>query len=122
MEYLKGMKIFLSRLLHWVHLLIACFVVFGCLMPFRIALLGHFFFVPGMLLHWKLNHNRCFLTDLEYRLQGIAPDTVKDEDGFVKSMLKTVFKEMPSPLALHVGIRVVALTSWLVTCGRLWVF
>lgn len=56
-------KILSDRILILIHKLFVFFIFFGFLLP-RKYLLLHFFTYPILKLHWFLNNNKCFLTEL----------------------------------------------------------
>jgi uncharacterized protein with PQ loop repeat len=107
------------RFLRILHIGIVFFVIFGCLFDSRTVLKLHVLFVPLMILHWKTNNGRCFLTNLEYRLKGVPLNSIETEDGFIKSLLKYFMKTLPSDIAIRRGIYVVALACWLQSLCRL---
>src|ERR1700722_13032063 len=100
------------------HAFITFFILLGCFASHKAVLWVHFCFVPLVYLHWKTNRNRCVLTNFEYRLKGIDPQAVTDEDGFVRSLLKMFMKDLPPPQTLRKIIHGVTIACWTITVLR----
>ena len=54
----------LLLIIQFVHTLIVFFALFGCFLPLN-YIKYHLFMFPIIYIQWKLNNNRCILTDIE---------------------------------------------------------
>ena len=73
-----------------VHVAVLLYVVVGWAMPPRAWLLVYLIFLPGMMLHWKLNRGACILNNLENWLRlrrWRAPDSNREEGAWLRTLL-----------------------------------
>jgi len=75
-----------------LHIAVLIYVLAGWLFPERGALTFYLLFLPGMLLHWRLNGNSCVLNNLESWLRtGRWRDPSSREEG---QWLATLIKDV----------------------------
>ncbi len=113
-----SMMVQVIHLTHWVVLL---FVLLAWMSPWPALLWLHVVFVPGMIIHWRTNNNRCVLTELEEKYKVRAGTiAIEDEEAqFVRSIwLRAVGSEPSERLlkALYYGLPALA---WLLSVSRL---
>jgi hypothetical protein len=105
---------------HWAILL---FVLTAWLWPWQAAWWTHVLFVPIMILHWRTNRNRCFLSQLEerFRTKGTAAvaDVEVQESHFIRSVIKKIFGVEPSDSALEWINYAVMASAWAASVFRL---
>lgn len=61
------MKIFLAKIIYFIHLGLIGFILTSWLMPAPFYIIN-IFFIPAVIWHWKLNGGTCLLTDWENQL------------------------------------------------------
>ena len=91
---MRKFAIFCTRKIHFAVIL---FVMFGWLSTQNGVLLTHLVFCPLLLIHWATNDDRCYLTELEYKLEKKPLPTVesgqkKAENTFLGSFIKNSLK------------------------------
>lgn len=103
----------LANIIYILHALVVVFLVVAPFTSSDLAHLLHAVAVPGLVVHWALNQDVCFLTYLESVLRGV-PITETFLDRLVGAFYRI-------PADLHLGQRAtyVALLLWLVTLYRL---
>ena len=109
----------LIHLIRFIHYFIFFFVLIGWLFNNKIILISHLVFIPIMLLHWKLNNNTCFLTNLENSLKDKNSKEEKTEGVFVKSILSICFNTVPSDEKLRLLIYLTISLAWIVSLVKL---
>jgi len=84
------LKNILIKLLVFLHVLILLFIIFGFLLPSKYLII-YVLFWPLIYLHWQLNNNNCYLTELQYKLEN-KPLQVTTENNypFVKGVLNNI--------------------------------
>ena len=110
----------LAKLVQIIHILFISVVIFGCLFPPRF-LIYHLILWPGLLLHWKLNNNKCFLTEIEKKLRGTKTTLLQDNWSFSKNILNSmglsiVIKTKNTENFFHI----IYILSWLISLFRLY--
>ena len=110
------MKKSLVLIIRFIHLFSLLFVIFAWLLPYRLATIIHLFFVPLMIVQWKLNQNRCLLTDLENYLDNTSVQ--QEPGGFIKSILKKFYDPLPSEQKIKITIYTALLISYLISLLR----
>lgn len=103
-----------ADLIWCAHLCVIAFVVFVPFFGTDNLLAIHSFAVPGMMLHWITNSQRCFLTILESKLRGF-PET--DNRLFLHRLVSPVYSV--NHHEYHQYIYVVTVALWCVTILRL---
>lgn len=77
------MKEILIKIIVLFHKLLVYFMLFGFVLPKKYLYL-HIMTWPIVYLHWQINNDKCFLTELEYKLKGIpyksVPNSSNDHD------------------------------------------
>jgi hypothetical protein len=130
----------ISRLLHFIHWAFLAFVLIGWVLPWEMSLWLHAAMIPGLILHWRTNENRCILTELEHRFKneeekmfsgaGAAsgahlPMTFEIEPPraqqgqFIKSAWERFFGHTPSDDLLSGVIYGIMGLVWAITLGQL---
>jgi hypothetical protein len=80
----------LSWICFLIHIGVLAGVVLGWVIPGRAWLIFYLFFLPAMILHWKLNRDACILNNLENWLRHRrwrAPDTNREEGAWLRTLL-----------------------------------
>ena len=107
-----------------IHRIVVYFMVFGFILPKK-YLKFHLLTYPLIWLHWKLNNNKCFLTELEYKLKGIkyedTPSYNKDHDFPYMRKIFNEFGLYPSDESIHQVVMATILVSWLISFTRLFI-
>lgn len=95
-----------AQLVHTVHWIFLLFVLTGWLLPWPAALIAHLIIVPGLIVHWRTNENRCILTELEERFKGepsplkksseVAHQEAAEEGQFLKAAWAKVYGKKPT--------------------------
>ena len=84
------LKYFLIKLLVFLHVFILFFMIFGFLLPSKYLII-YVLFWPLIYLHWQLNNNNCYLTELEYKLENKPlPSSREHNYPFVKGVLNNI--------------------------------
>ena len=91
------------------------YVIFGWLLSSQSLLYLHILLIPALVVHWKLNQDRCFLTDLENALAGKEPEP----GGFVKSILSQCVTNLPEDYVIERALYGVIIVSWSISVLRL---
>ena len=110
----------LARLVRLTHHLVYFFVLIGCFLPWRDALVVHAIFVPLMMIGWKVNNDTCFLTNLEHWLRGTSADHRAQEGEFIKSILARFIDPLPPDELIERWIYIITCCLWGVTLFRLY--
>jgi len=112
------MMVHVIHLTHWVVLL---FVLLAWVSPWPALLWLHAIFVPGMMIHWRTNDNRCVLTELEekYKVRTGKVVVADEEAQFVKSIWLRFFGGQPSERVLSALYYGVPGLAWLTSVLRL---
>lgn len=91
----------LAQLVRWLHVLVIGFVILAPMMPFAIPWRVMIVLAPAMHLQWRLNQDRCLLTDLENALietrdedRASSGEPPSSEETFVGRLLEPVFGEI----------------------------
>ncbi len=81
-----------------MHVAILIFVILGWTTNDTVFLIFHMLLVPAIILQWKINQGRCFLTDLEHYLNGeLEYSLEKNENtGFVHKLILKYTKTNPN--------------------------
>lgn len=114
------MKFILIDILDKIHKLVVYFSFLGFLLPKK-YLIYHLFAYPLLRVHWKLNNNRCILTELEYKLKNMNNPPIYKEDHDYPYMQK-LFKSYGFNFdnkQLHDITMNGLLLSWIITSIRL---
>lgn len=112
------MMVQVIHLIHWVVLL---FVLLAWVSPWPTLLWIHVIFVPGMIIHWRTNNNRCVLTELEEKFKVRTGKVANEDDEaqFVKSIWLRVAGRHPSERVLNALYYGLPGLAWLATVLRL---
>jgi hypothetical protein len=79
-----NMNEILIGLIIFIHELLIYFLIFGFLLS-KNYLIYHIIFLPVTYIHWMTNNDKCFLTDLEYKLKNKdSPYTHDNANPFMK--------------------------------------
>ncbi|HWY60816.1 MAG TPA: hypothetical protein VNW15_02840 [Rhizomicrobium sp.] len=77
----------------YLHLAILAFITLGWAVPLRGVLIGYLIFVPGTVLHWKLNAGACVLNNLESWLRyrrWRAPERNQEEGAWLRTLIRSL--------------------------------
>ncbi len=110
------MATFLAWIVRALHIALLLFVIFGWSAQSAFLLSIHAAFIPAMVLHWKTNNDRCFLTVLEDRLVGGKPGV---PGGFIGSLIEGILGSRPSDAQLKVLLYFVLITTWSLSCVKI---
>ncbi len=116
------MTALLVSLLRVIHYFIVGFNLFAWLCPHALVLKVHLWFIPLMILQWKLNRNTCVLTNVEQMLLGKPARSEEEESQFIKSMLAHCMRELPSNEVIERGTYLVLFVAWGLSLGHLMFF
>ncbi|MCB0331865.1 MAG: DUF2784 family protein [Bdellovibrionales bacterium] len=95
-----------------LHYLIVAFNLFAWLCSDSLVLKIHLWFIPLMILQWKLNRNACVLTNLEQVLLGKPARGQEEESQFIKSMLAHCLRSLPSDEVIEKGTYIILAVVW----------
>ena len=87
---IKARRDALGHFCFFLHLAILAFIVLGWAIPWRGVLIFYLFFLPGVILHWKLNGNACALNNLESWLRyrrWRAPERNPEEGAWLRTLI-----------------------------------
>lgn len=108
---------------HWAVLL---FVLTAWFYPWAPALWLHVVFVPLMILHWRTNRNRCFLSQLEEKYKvpheaSVHQRVKRDahESQFIKHVWAKIFRKTPTDRVLNKAIYGIVGLVWAISVARL---
>jgi hypothetical protein len=107
-----------ARLVVILHCIIVYFLFLGCFLPEK-YLIYHLLAFPLVSFHWQLNGNRCYLTDLEYKLNGIKDVPAIDNHY---PFMKRIFAQLrfyPNDATIHIYAMWGLIIAWLITLVRL---
>lgn len=118
-----------ARFVHWIHWIFLVFVLFGWLLPWQPVWIVHLLVVPGLILHWRTNNNRCVLTEMEERLKqangsassaqaAIKSDEDVVEGQFIKGVIERLTGQVPSETFMTSLIYGVMVVVWLLSLVR----
>ena len=113
--YLNCTLLYFLRGLHYAVLL---FVLLGWLVSLPVVWIIHLIFVPALVLHWKTNEQRCFLSDLEKALFN-SPVIREERSPFIKHVLRLIIRRTPSDRFTAFVIYGAMLCSWTISLLRL---
>ena len=105
-----------------VHVAVLIYVVLGWAMPSRAWLLVYLFFLPAMMLHWKLNRGACILNNLENWLRirrWRAPESNREEGAWLRTLLADTTGIGLSPGQMDMVIYGAVALFWLLALARL---
>lgn len=114
------MKIFFSKIINFIHTIYVLLMTFGFVLP-ESFLQYYLFLWPITWLHWQFNNNKCFLTQLEYRLKGEkdSPKSDKDHDyPFMRKLYFNLFNIKFSDKQIHNIIILKINIFWLIGAAR----
>lgn len=111
------------KLLIIFHKLLVYFMMFGFLLP-RKYLFYHLITFPLIILHWIFNEEKCFLTELEYKLKGLkdAPVYTKDHNYPFMKRVYADFGFHPTNEQMHSIVMISLFGSWLITFYRMYIY
>ena len=112
----------LGRFCFLLHLVIMVFIVLGWISPWRGLLIFYLVFLPGVILHWKLNHDACALNNLESWLRyrrWRAPDRNPEEGAWLRTLIGSWTGMVLSRARMDVIIYAVMLLCWGLAWWRL---
>ena len=113
---LKAGLIFLIRLCHYVILI---FVIFGWVFRSQNILFTHLVIIPLVILQWKINQGRCYLTDLENYLKKTDDMKLENQsEGFIHQILRRVFRIQITANQLLFYIYLVMAVSFLISLTK----
>lgn len=107
------------RVVHYIHLFLLLFVVFGWASPWHPLLVVHLALIPLMILHWKTNHDVCILSTWEQNLRKLPPDQPHEPGYFIKLLWTKSFGKLPTERNLLSVTYGISLVSWCITILRL---
>ena len=108
--------------LYVAHLLFVYFIIFGCFLPSKYLWI-HILCWPIVRLHWYLNDDYCFLTQLEYKLKKntIDKQLSKNSDpeaSFMKSIYENFSKTKMTNAEADVITTTIFMTAWIISITR----
>ena len=110
-----------ARAIKYVHLSIVFLATFGWVLPWNYFWWITFVLIPVIKLHWKTNGDVCILTTLENKYRGYENAGAKDQEWFIKRVLRFFKKDLPSDENIWFGMNVIMFSSWLIAGIRLFV-
>jgi hypothetical protein len=109
-----------AQLVHTVHWIFLLFVLTGWLLPWPAALAAHLLMIPGLILHWRTNNNRCVLTEIEERLRPkVDRESVVEEGQFIKGAWAKAYGQEPTDELLSRVIYGTMVFVWLLSLAHL---
>lgn len=125
-----------AQLVHTVHWIFLLFVLTGWLLPWPVAWVVHLLVVPGLIVHWRTNENRCILTELEERFksdpglnpesndrQAVRPEEVAqeppEEGQFLKAAWAKVYGKKPTDELMSRITYGTMIVVWILSLARL---
>lgn len=117
------MKQIIINLIVLIHKLIVYLMLFGFLLPQKYLYL-HLIAWPAVYLHWQLNNDKCFLTELEYTLKDIEYDKIpKSKDDHDFPFMRRIFNDdlglQLTDLQIHTYILKYLTIVWFVSLIRI---
>ena len=108
----------LSKVINYLHKFFVYFMFLGFLLPKKFLYI-HFIIYPLLLVHWKLNKNKCMLTQLEfkYKNEKLPPN---GEYPFIKHMINE-FNIYPTNKQIKIFFNLGLYIAWLITIYRLFI-
>ena len=116
MDYIK----ILLLLIHIFHKILVITVMCGFLFPKK-YLIYHLISWPLVWLHWELNNNYCFLTQIERRLNEKINPKIKNKEKNNSEFMKKIFNDMGIYISVEkidILTKLIFTTSWLITVFR----
>ncbi len=112
----------LKKIVIFVHILVALFMVVGFLFPSNF--LFYFLLVwPTVYFQWQINENRCILTDLEYYLDGKTPPPGNNyEFPFVKKQLANLNIQIKNDMQIYYFFIYLLTVFWIIGFIRYIIF
>jgi hypothetical protein len=117
-----------AQLVHTVHWIFLLFVLTGWMLPWPMALIAHLLIVPGLILHWRTNENRCILTELEERfkvkdspLESSSPPLrheTAEEGQFLKAAWTKAYGKKPTDEIMSRITYGTMIVVWILSLGR----
>lgn len=104
-----------------VHLCVLLFIISGPCLPGQATRVAHLLLIPVLFVHWRLNDERCVLTEWESALD-VARAVKPVPGGFVKSILSKIVRELPPDKVIKRWFHGILIGSWLASLARLLVF
>ncbi len=114
-------RLFIARSIKYLHLFVVFMATFGWALPWHYCWWITFISVPIIKLHWKTNNDVCILTTLENKYRGYDNAENDDQEWFIKRLLSTFMKELPTDENIRLGMNFIMFTSWLIAGIRLFV-
>ena len=112
----------LGNSLYIAHLLFVYFIIFGCFLPSKYLWI-HILCWPLVRLHWYLNDDYCFLTQLEYKLKKNTIDKQLNkrndpEASFMKTIYENFSKTKMTNAEADVITYSIFITAWTISVTR----
>lgn len=104
-----SLKSLVFKTIQILHLCLILFVLFAPLSSDKRVLEFHMQLVLFLLFKWWANGGKCNLTEIEYKLRGVAK-----EEGFIYSFLQPVIelRENEFNYLIYAGVIILALISY----------
>ncbi len=109
----------------YLHLAMLALIVLGWLLPGRGFLIFYLFFIPAVVLHWKLNNDACILNNLENWLRyrsWRAPERNPEEGAWLRTLIKSRTGVALSPRAMDLVIYGAMALFWVLAWVNFGVF
>lgn len=112
---------FLRKCVSLAHYGLVLFVLFGWMVSNRTALLVHASLIPSMVIHWRFNHDRCIITNLENWLKYDAASRppVQAQDPFIGRILGRIYGRAVTFRETQIWAHLLALAAWALGIYRL---
>jgi hypothetical protein len=109
----------LGNFCFYLHLAILAFIMLGWMSPGRALLIAYLVFLPGVILHWKLNADACVLNNIESWMRHgrwRAPDRNPEEGAWLRTLLTSWTGLMISrgrmDLIIYVAMAIFWVLAW----------
>jgi len=112
-------RVVLIYFIRALHYLLVGFNLLAWVIPSVLVLKIHLWFIPLMIVQWRLNRNTCVLSNLEQLLLGRPAYGAEGEGQFIKSLLDRCFNNLPSDRVIEGGTYVLLVIVWLLSFAHL---
>lgn len=111
----------LRQLVRLAHYLLVITVLGGWAVANTLWLKCYAIFIPLMLIQWRLNHDACILTNIEFWITHETPHRPhpRDQEPFIGRILSPLYGEPVSFRTTQIWAHGVAMLVWLLAIGHL---
>jgi hypothetical protein len=111
----------LGNFCFYLHLLILAVIVLGWWAPWRGFLVFYLVFIPGTVLHWRLNKDACILNNMENWLRyrrWRAPERNPEEGAWLRTLIRSWTGVTLSRRVMDIVMYAAMSLFWLLALGH----